>query len=185
MVMVGKDPKRESHFPAIERRYGKKMSHWFKVMAPMKGETYPTQMAFLQENHAFSRIHANALIMYLRGSHSSQRYSNITDYLKSIDPTQAKTLRRIFKVIKRKYPTLEQVIAWNQPIFRIDTFYVLGFGVAKNHILINPFSKEVVDSVMNNYPTYKRNKHTIQVPNDWEIHEQLLLKLVRGRLSEK
>lgn len=182
--MAAGDPKRESHFPSIEKRYGEKMAYWFKLMAPLKAEKYPVQMAFLQENHGFSRAHANALVMYLRGSKSAHRHASIPDYYKSIDPAQARTIRKIFKVIRAKYPKLEHVIAWNQPMLRIDTFYVFGVGVAKNHILINPFSKAALDGVMSRYPEYKRNKHTIQLPNDWVVDEKLLLRLVKARLSE-
>ena len=31
-----KDPSREAHFPAIEKKYGEKMAYWFKVMAKIK-----------------------------------------------------------------------------------------------------------------------------------------------------
>ncbi len=183
--MATKDPKRESHFPAIEKRYGEKMSYWFKAMEKVKGKKYPEQMAFLQENYGFSRAHANALVMYTRGSLSSKRHESVSDYYKSIDPKQAKTLRKIFKVIMAKYPKLEQVVAWNQPMVRLGTMYVFGAGVSKNHILINPFSKDVVDSMMPKYPDYKASKHTIQIPNDWDVDEQMILRLVKARLAEK
>ena len=183
--MVSKDPKRESHFPAIEKRYGEKMSYWFKAMEKVKGKKYPEQMAFLQENYGFSRAHANALVMYSRGSLSSRRHESVSDYYKSIDPKQAKTLRKIFKVITTKYPKLEQVVAWNQPMVRLGTMYVFGASVTKNYILINPFSKEVVDSVMAKYPDYKASKHTIQIPSDWDVDEQMILRLVKARLAEK
>lgn len=183
--MTGKDPKRESHFPAIEKRYGEKMSYWFKAMEKVKGKKYPEQMAFLQENYGFSRAHANALVMYSRGSLSSKRHETVADYYKSIDPKQAKTLRKIFKIIMSKYPKLEQVVAWNQPMVRLGTMYVFGASVTKNYILINPFSKDVVDSVMPKYPDYKVNRHTIQIPSEWELDEQMIVRLVRARLAEK
>ena len=183
--MATKDPKRESHFPAIEKRYGEKMSYWFKVMEKVEGKRYPEQMAFLQENYGFSRAHANALVMYSRGSLSSKRHETVADYYKSIDPRQAKTLRKIFKVIMTKYPKLEQVVAWNQPMVRLGTMYVFGASVTKNYILINPFSKVAVNSVMAKYPDYKVNKHTIQIPSDWDVDEQMILRLVKARLAEK
>ena len=46
-----KDPSREAHFPAIEKRYGEKMSYWFKVMKEVKDEKYPQQVAYLRENY--------------------------------------------------------------------------------------------------------------------------------------
>lgn len=161
------------------------MSHWFKVMEKVKGKKYPEQMALLQEDYGFSRTHANALVMYMRGSTSSQRHESPTAYFKSIDPKQAKTLRKIFKVIKAKHPKLEIVIAWNQPMVRLGTMYIFGASALKNYILINPFSKKALDSVMAKYPDYTVKKHTIQIPSDWDVDEQMILRLVKARLAEK
>ena len=40
-------------------------------MKRLAGKRYPEQMAYLRENHGFSQAHANALVMYSRGSTSS------------------------------------------------------------------------------------------------------------------
>lgn len=183
--MAPRDPRRESHFPAIEKKYGEKISHWLKVMEKVEGKRYPEQIAFLQENYGFSKTHANALVMYTRGSLSSSRHESVAGYYKTIDPNQAKVLRKIFKVIKEKHPKLELLIAWNQPMVRMGNKYIFGAGVAKNHILLNPFSKEVLEKVMIKYPDYKVNKHTIQVPNDWQVDQQMILRLVKARIAEK
>lgn len=183
--MPAKDPKRESHFPAIEKRYGEKMAYWFKVMAKIADKKYPEQIAHLQENYGFSKAHANALVMYSRGSLSSKKFETLADYYRSIDPTQARTLRKIFKTIRDKHPNLEHLIAWNQPVMRLGTMYVFGAGVAKNHILLNPFSKKALESVMKRYPDLKINKHTIQIPNDWKVDESLINRLVKARLAER
>ncbi|MGA1594869.1 MAG: DUF4287 domain-containing protein, partial [Ilumatobacteraceae bacterium] len=50
---------RSEYFPAIERRYGQPMSHWFSVMEELADQRYPEQIAFLRENHGFSQAHAN------------------------------------------------------------------------------------------------------------------------------
>ena len=71
---AARDPQRASHFPAIEKKHGQPMSYWFGVMAELEARKYPEQMAYLQENHGFSRAHANALIMHSRGSTSSRRF---------------------------------------------------------------------------------------------------------------
>jgi uncharacterized protein YdhG (YjbR/CyaY superfamily) len=63
--------------------------------------------------------------------------------------------------------------------------YVFGAGVAKNHILLNPFSKRALESVMKRYPDLKINKHTIQIPNDWKVDESLINRLVKARLAER
>ena len=84
-----KDPSREAHFPAIEKKYGEKMAYWFKVMAKLDGKKYPEQIAHLRENYGFSQAHANALVMYSRGSESSRRFNTHADFYKSVTPVQA------------------------------------------------------------------------------------------------
>ena len=111
--MTAKDPSREAYFPAIEKKYGEKMSYWFKVMATIEGKKYPEQIAHLRENYGFSQAHANALVMYSRGSTSARRFETPAQYFKTLEPKQATKVRAILKAITSKYPDLELVIAWN------------------------------------------------------------------------
>ena len=62
MTTIGKS--RDSHFPAIEKKYGEKMSYWFKVMEKIVDRKYPEQIDHLRENYGFSQAHANALVMF-------------------------------------------------------------------------------------------------------------------------
>ena len=107
-----KDSSREAHFPAIEKKYGEKMSYWFKVMKELSGQKYPEQIAYLRENCGFSQAHANALVMFSRGSTSSKRFETPKEYFATLTAVQAKTVKAIFKVIQSKNPDLELVIAW-------------------------------------------------------------------------
>jgi len=178
------DPRREAHFPAIEKRYGEPMKHWFAVMKTVAGRRYPEQIAHLRENYGFSQAHANALVLFSRGSVSSQRHATPTDYFKSIDAQQARTMRAIFKVVRTKYPELEFVIAYNQPMLRKGTQYVLGASALKKYLLINPFSKAVIETFAPKMKELRVLKHSITIPNDWEIDEKLLLALAKARLAE-
>ena len=182
--MPEKDSSREKHFPAIEKKHGEKMAYWFKVMKEIKGEKYPQQIAHLRENYGFSQAHANALVMYSRGSVSTKRHETPAAYYKTIDPQQAKTIRAIFKLITTKYPKLEHVIAWNQPMVRIGTAYIFGMSASKHHISFNPFSKDVLDQFTDEMQDLRVTRHTVAVPNDWKINEKLILKLVKARLAE-
>ncbi|NCZ67441.1 MAG: DUF4287 domain-containing protein, partial [Acidimicrobiia bacterium] len=60
---VPRKPERSAHFPAIEKKHGKPVSHWLKLLAPLRGRPYTEQMALLQGRHRFSRNHANAVVM--------------------------------------------------------------------------------------------------------------------------
>lgn len=183
-TVTTKDPIRESHFPAIEKKYGEKMKYWFAVMAKLEGKKYPVQVSHLRENYGFSQAHANALVMYSRGSKSAQRFQTPTDYFKSIPSEQAKTIKTIMKAIQAKYPKLELVIAWNQPMLREGTKYVFGVSASKNYLLMAPWSTQVLDTFRPKLTDYKVNKKTIQIPSDWEVDSKLLQQMVKARLAE-
>ena len=175
---------REKYWPLIEKRYGEKMSYWFKQMEKVKGQKYPEQIAFLKENYGFSQAHANALVMYTRGSTTSKRVTNLSDFLEKATPDQKRTVRKIFKSLQTAFPRLEFVMAWNQPMLKSGHDYVFGLSVAKNHILIAPFRAHVIADFEEKLDGYKVNKKTIAVPNDWEVDVQLLKGLVKACLAD-
>jgi hypothetical protein len=124
--------------------------------------------------------------MYSRGSTSSTRHENPTEYFKSIDSKQAKKVREIIKVITTKYPDLELVVAWNQPMLKRGSDYVFGASVSTNHISIAPWG----DVLKTFAPKFEKlegvrvNKKTIAIPNDWEVDSKLLLAMIAARLKE-
>lgn len=169
---------RASHFPAIEKRYGKPMSHWHREMRKVSGLKYPEQMAFLQEQHGFSRAHANALVQYSRGSKSSRRFDTVDGYLAEHDATKQGTVRAILDIITDAFPDAEIVIAWNQPMVRLGDRYVFGLGVFAKHILIAPYDPAVIDRFRDRLTGYSVNKKTIKVPIDWDVDVELIQDLV-------
>lgn len=182
--MTEKDSNREAHFPTIEKKYGQKMSYWFDQMATIADKKYPEQIAYLKENHGFSQTHANALVMYSRGSKTSRRFNTADDYFAQFDEVRAKTARAIFKAIMTKYPDLELVIAWNQPMLKIDGQYIFGLTVLKNHLLMAPWSKDVLEEFAPRLKGYEVNKKTIRIPIDWKVDAKLLQDMAKARLAE-
>lgn len=182
--MPVQDPSREAHFPTIEKRYGELMRFWFSVMKKLNGQKYPRQVAHLRENYGFSQAHANALVMYSRGSLSAQRFDKPADYFKSITPEQAKTARAIFEAIQTKFPKLELVIAWNQPMLRSGTKYVFGVSATKGYLLMAPWSADVLAIFRPKLSDFKVNKKTIQVPSDWNVDVKLIQQMVKACLAE-
>ena len=177
------NPDRESFFPKIEKKHGQPMKYWFQVMKDLEGMKYPEQIAFLKEEHGFSQAHANALVMYSRGSKSSKRFDTMAGFLKDEDPIKQKTIKKIFKVIQEKYPKSELVIAWNKPMIKFNDKYVFGVATAKNHILIAPFDADTIDQLRPKLKDYKVNKKTIEVPSDWKVDEKLLLAIVKKSIE--
>ena len=178
-----KDPSREAHFPAIEKKYGEKMAYWFKVMAKLEGKKYPEQIAHLRENYGFSQAHANALVMFSRGSESSQRFNTHAEFYKSVTPEQAKTMKAIFKAITSKYPELELVIAWNQPMVKVDKHYIFGAPASTKHVLIAPWDAKVLKEFAPKFKEGNPLKKTIQLPNDWDVDVKLIQAVIKASLA--
>jgi uncharacterized protein YdhG (YjbR/CyaY superfamily) len=175
---------RTKYFPAIERQHGGPISMWLERLADLGDAKYPAQIAYLRENHGFSQAHANALVMYVRNSPTSKRFTTPDDYFASVDPEAATTARAVFSAITTTYPDLELVIAWNQPMLRIYGKYVIGLSVARRHILLNPFSAAVLAEFADELREYTVNKRTFQVPIDWKVDSRLLCGMTEVRLAE-
>jgi uncharacterized protein YdhG (YjbR/CyaY superfamily) len=178
------NPDRASYFPAIEKKHGQPMSYWFDVMSEISDRKYPEQMAYLQENHGFSRTHANALVLYSRGNTSAHRVSTIDEYLADADDTKRATVHRIFGAIQKAHPECDLVIAWNKPMLKTDGQYVFGVTVAKNHILIAPFGEGILDEFMPRLAGYDVNKKTVKVPVDWDVDVELVQDMADARLAQ-
>lgn len=175
---------RALQFPAIEKKHGKPIDFWFSQLEKSKSDKYADQLAHLMEKHGFSRAHANAVVMYHRGSTTSQRVAGPDAYFKNLDATHQQTVRAIFDAILKKHPRLELVVAWNQPMLRNQHGYVFGLSAAKNHITINPWSDEAMKVAQPKLSSYVVNKKTFQVPADWKVDASLLNTLVKVRLAE-
>lgn len=182
--MTGNDGDRTRHFPAIEKKHGGPASKWVKAVKDLGDAKYPEQVAFLRENHGFSQAHANAVVMYARGSASSRRHDSPDTYLAGLDQEAADTVRALFAAVTRKNRGLELVMAWNQPCLRRGKDYVLGVSVSKQHITVNPFSKDVIEAFAGRLAGYGLLKHTFKVPFGWKPDSSLLDALVKARLAE-
>jgi uncharacterized protein len=171
---------RTRYWPAIEAKYGQPISHWFSVMDTLGDRKYAEQMAYLQAECGFTRAHANALVMYSRGSASSRRFATLDDYLAEVDPAAQVTVRAIVDVVLRARPDLELVIAWNQPMAKGPDGYVFGLSVSTKHILIAPWGEGVLQALRPRLVDegYRVAAKTVRVPLDWAVDEGLLREML-------
>lgn len=161
------------------------MQYWFDQFAEIKERKYPEQIAYFKENHAFSQVHANALVLYCRGSKTSRRYNTFDDYLNTITDVQAETLRAVFKTLMAAHKDFEIVIAWNQPMLKLGSRYLFGASAGANHLMLAPFDSEILDVVRPRLEGYKVNKKTFQIPNDWKVDKKLLRDMIDMALAKE
>jgi uncharacterized protein YdhG (YjbR/CyaY superfamily) len=175
------DGDRTRHWPAIEARYGRPISDWLELMAERAGQRYPQQVAFLREEHGFSQAHANAVVMYARGSTSAKRFATLDDYLAAAEPTGAATVRSILEGLVARHPGTTVEIAWNQPFLTLTGRRLFSVGVLTGHLLAAPGSVEVLDAFRDRLEQDHGlvvNRKTFRLPLDWEIDETLLDAIV-------
>jgi len=173
-----KSPERSSFFPAIEKKHGKPASHWLNLLAPLRGRTYAEQMALLQGRHGFSRAHANALVMYFRGSKSSRRFSTLAEYVAKHPDERGATLKKIFAAARKANRDAEVVIAWNQPMLKVGDTYVFGVSAMKTYLLLGIFDADVRKQMAPRFKDYEQNKKTVRLPADWKVDAKLLEEIV-------
>lgn len=55
---------------------------------------------------------------------------------------------------------------------------------AKKHILISPWSADVIEKFTSKMADLDVKKKTIGIPNDWQVDTKLLQAMVKARLAE-
>lgn len=176
---------RSALFPAIEKKHGKPVAYWLDELKGLGDDAkYPDQIALLRERHEFSQAHANAVVMYARGSTTTRRYTDPEQFLRSLGADKERTARAIFAAITDEFPDFEMVIAWNQPMLKLGKHYIFGLSAATNHLLIASFGTGFVEQVRPMLNGLEANKKTIKVPIGWKVDKPLLHALVRARLAE-
>jgi uncharacterized protein YdhG (YjbR/CyaY superfamily) len=174
------DGDRTRHWPAIERRSGRPIEHWLELMREHAELRYPEQIAHLREEHGFSQAHANAVVMYARGSTTSTRFATLDDYLADKEPTGARTVRAMFAGLLERHPGTTVEIAWNQPFLVDGDTRLLSVGVMRAHLLAAPWSAEVLEALRRTLEDrgLTVNRKTFRLPLDWAIDVDLLDAMV-------
>ncbi len=115
---------------------------------------------------------------------SSPRFKSVEDYLASVDPTKAKTLRSVIDLILTQFPELESKISWNVPTIHRKGKHVVGLAAYKHHLTFSPWSPRIIEEFKVRLGKFVVFKNCFQIPVDWKIDRKLVKDLVRARLAE-
>lgn len=115
---------------------------------------------------------------------ASAKFQSVDDYLASLEPAKARTIRSIITLIVTEFPDLAAKIAWNVPTIHRNKDYVVGICAYKNHLTFSAFSAAVIDDFKGRLGHYTVFKNCFHIPVDWDIDVPLVKDLVRARLAE-
>ncbi len=107
--------------------------------------------------------------------------------LKTIDnETHKKKLVDLLKHLMDKYPHLELVYKWKQPMLLDHGVFMLGFSVSKKHIAVAPerygmekFSDDIDAS------HYEKSKMMFRITWEQDIDYKLLFKILDFKLQDR
>jgi uncharacterized protein YdhG (YjbR/CyaY superfamily) len=110
--------------------------------------------------------------------------AEVTAYIEALEEPKRSTLEAVRRTLLDIEPGLEQVIAWNTPIFRYNGKNVAGLCAHKNHMTYSPQSAEVMAGAADALEGYVISKASFQFAVDTPLPRELVAKLLQARLSE-
>jgi uncharacterized protein YdhG (YjbR/CyaY superfamily) len=108
--------------------------------------------------------------------------SPILAYIEQQAPSIQAKLKQIRKIVIEKAPNAVECISYGMPAFKQEKM-LLYFAAFKNHIGIYPTAEGVI-AFEKWTKDFKTSKGAIQIPNDTDIPEALIKKLVLHRLAQ-
>ena len=106
------------------------------------------------------------------------KFGDLEEFYSSLPAEQETAIRRLVDFVSTKYPDLELLLAWNQPMFRLGKKYVIGFMPTKKHINLLTISDDAVTHFATELEGYRHGTRSISLPFDWEINQELIAKLI-------
>jgi uncharacterized protein YdhG (YjbR/CyaY superfamily) len=109
---------------------------------------------------------------------------DVTAYIEAQPEPKRSTLEAMRAMILEVEPNLEQVIAWNAPLFKFNGKYVAGLCAFKNHLTFSPQSADVMVAHEKELDGYIISKSSFQFAVDAPLPKALVASLVKARLAE-
>ena len=112
------------------------------------------------------------------------RFEHLKDYYASLPDVQRVHIQNMVAHVAGQFPKLDLVVAWNQPMFKLGSKYILGFMSTKNHTNLLTVSDTVISEMSAELSGYRHGKRSISLPFDWVVDEQVFARVVALRLAE-
>lgn len=112
------------------------------------------------------------------------KYDSIADYFASLPEDQSRHIQSLVDFVTQHYPQLELVIAWNQPMFKLNGKYVIGFMPTKKHTNLLTVTDTAITTLEPELSAFKHGTRSISLPFDWVIDSALIGRVITLRAEE-
>src|SRR5690625_3737946 len=111
----------------------------------------------------------------------------LSEFLTKInDENHREITENVLSWVKDKYPQLEPVMKWNQPMFTNEGTFIIAFSVAKQHLAVAPESV-AIDYFKDDFEKvgYVYTKELFRIPWTSKVDYDLLGKIIEYNMEEK
>ena len=108
---------------------------------------------------------------------------DIDEYISWFPKDTQKLLKQIRSTIKKTVPKAEEKISYAIPAFTLNGRHLIYFAGFENHVSIYPAPREN-EAFKKPLSVYKGGKGTVQFPLDKPLPLDLIIKIVKFRVSE-
>lgn len=108
----------------------------------------------------------------------------VTAYIEALEEPKRSTLEAVRRTLLEIEPGLEQVIAWNTPMFRYNGKNVAGLCAHKKHMTYSPQSPKVMAGAADALEGYVTSKGSFQFSVDAPLPKDLVRRLLTARIGE-
>lgn len=115
------------------------------------------------------------------------KFATIDEYLDSIpSPEHRAKLQELLEWIAGRWPELELVLKWNQPMFTHHGVFIIGFSVFAKNIAASP-EKVVLDRMRGEIEAagYTTTQQLFRIGWDDPVDHELLERMIEIQLAEK
>ncbi|HWA06141.1 MAG TPA: DUF1801 domain-containing protein [Ignavibacteria bacterium] len=112
-----------------------------------------------------------------------EKFESVNDYLRSMQPEVRKTLQAVRKSIMASAKSLDEVISYNIPGYKLNgkaVVYIAGF---KNHCSLYPMTKKIVNSLGSKLDKYTIKGSTLQYDIGKPLPPALVKLIVKERIK--
>jgi len=108
-----------------------------------------------------------------------KRPTTIAEYIRAAPREGQPHLRRLYAILKRVAPEAEGTIKWGTPFF-VEPRFLFAFSAHKAHLDFAP-TPAVLKSFREKLRDHRTTKHTLQLPYDEPLPEDLIRRIAEHR----
>ena len=113
-----------------------------------------------------------------------ETFQQFLDQIQNIE--QKRIMSEVLAWVTNNYPTLQEKIGWNQPMFTDHGTYIIGFSVAKHHIAVSP-EQVVIEKFADQIKqaNLQASKMIVKFPFDKPFNYDLLKLFIDYNIMDK